>query len=368
VTRSGQRPGQDRVSLAHEPAFALGPLAIEPALRRIVHSDGREEFVEPRVMQVLVALARADGTILSRDDLILSCWEGRIVGEDAINRVMSRLRRLSETLGRGAFRVETITKVGYRLVPEAAPPPRGLDGGPSPAPPRPGTEEAGPALQGPSAAASLGDSGDAGGSSPAIAPPGFSRRATALAAGAAALLLAIAAGLGSQLWKGPAGPVSVAVVGQGDSGSGGLAREIMVDLARLAGVRGSRLTITELPAGAQFVVRIARTRPGNGERLDLSLAAGEGGEVLWSSSLEGNAAGPAALRPQASARIGQVLLCALRRSKDGEMLPPQLLGLYMAACEKMQALPDQQLVTLLQRITDEAPAFAPAWGDLAFWI
>jgi tetratricopeptide (TPR) repeat protein len=65
---------------------------------------------------VLVALARADGGILSRDDLTRRCWEGRVVGEDAINRVISRLRRAADTIGQGGFRIETITKVGYRLI------------------------------------------------------------------------------------------------------------------------------------------------------------------------------------------------------------------------------------------------------------
>ncbi|WP_297695100.1 hypothetical protein, partial [Phenylobacterium sp.] len=46
--------------------------------------------LEPRVMQVLVALARERGEIVSRDDLIASCWAGRIVGEDAINRCTFR--------------------------------------------------------------------------------------------------------------------------------------------------------------------------------------------------------------------------------------------------------------------------------------
>jgi tetratricopeptide (TPR) repeat protein len=67
-------------------------------------------------MQVLVALARANGEILTREALTVLCWDGRIVGEDAINRVMSRLRRLSEGIGGCSFRIETITKVGYRLV------------------------------------------------------------------------------------------------------------------------------------------------------------------------------------------------------------------------------------------------------------
>src|SRR3546814_20678143 len=76
---------------------------------------GAEEIIEPRVMQVLLALAEARSEIVRREDLTERCWEGRIVGEDAINRVLSRLRRVAEGIGEASFRIETITKVGYRL-------------------------------------------------------------------------------------------------------------------------------------------------------------------------------------------------------------------------------------------------------------
>ena len=66
-------------------------------------------------MLVLVALHHAGGDVVSRDDLIARCWDGRIVGEDAINRAISRLRDLGHRLD-GAFQLETISKVGYRLV------------------------------------------------------------------------------------------------------------------------------------------------------------------------------------------------------------------------------------------------------------
>ena len=44
------------MDLAHAPAFALGPLTVEPALRK-VSAVGRSEVLEPRTMRVLVALA-----------------------------------------------------------------------------------------------------------------------------------------------------------------------------------------------------------------------------------------------------------------------------------------------------------------------
>jgi adenylate cyclase len=108
-----------RIQLASEPPLVVGDLRIEPMLRRIAHADGREELVEPRVMQVLVALLKADGGVVSRDDLLESCWNGTIVGEDAIERVVGRIRRLAERFE--GFRLETVTKVGYRLLSRAAP-------------------------------------------------------------------------------------------------------------------------------------------------------------------------------------------------------------------------------------------------------
>lgn len=105
------------ITLAHESAFRIGRVEVRPSTREIVRDDGAVEIVEPRIMQVLVALARAEARIVPRDALTLSCWEGRIVGDDAINRVISRLRRLSEGIGEGSFRIETVTKVGYRLIP-----------------------------------------------------------------------------------------------------------------------------------------------------------------------------------------------------------------------------------------------------------
>ena len=109
-----------QIDLASASPFRVGLLRAEPALRQASSSFTTTETLQPRVMQVLVALARANGGIVSRDELVAHCWEGRIVGDDSINRVISRLRRLSEERAAGSFQIETITKVGYRLVGEIA--------------------------------------------------------------------------------------------------------------------------------------------------------------------------------------------------------------------------------------------------------
>src|SRR5688572_32258056 len=114
-TKTGPEPLRPArpVELAHIPPFRIASMEVRPASREVVRGS-RREILEPKVMQVLVTLASVRGEIMSRDDLIAACWEGRAVSDDAINRVLSRLRALARTFG--AFQVETITKVGYRLV------------------------------------------------------------------------------------------------------------------------------------------------------------------------------------------------------------------------------------------------------------
>lgn len=100
--------------LAEEPPLQLGAWRVDPPTRQL-HQGASAIALEPRVMQVLVVLARTPGRVVGRQELIDRCWEGRVVGDNAINRVISRLRHLAVERGEGAFAIETIARVGYRL-------------------------------------------------------------------------------------------------------------------------------------------------------------------------------------------------------------------------------------------------------------
>lgn len=102
------------VELAAAASFRLGEVVVEPAMRQVSYPDGECERLEPRVAETLVALHRANGAVLSRDDLTAACWRGIVVGEDAIQRVIQRLRKVAARAG--SFRIDTISKAGYRLI------------------------------------------------------------------------------------------------------------------------------------------------------------------------------------------------------------------------------------------------------------
>lgn len=101
------------IDLARRTAFRIGEVEVRPATLELVAGDQRHSL-EPRLMQVLVTLADAGGEPLTRTRLTELCWEGRIVGDDAMNRVIYRLRAVARATG--AFDIETIAKIGYRLV------------------------------------------------------------------------------------------------------------------------------------------------------------------------------------------------------------------------------------------------------------
>src|SRR5262245_17261678 len=107
-----QDADQEPVDLAREAEFSLGAIRVKPATREVTVGAHAEIF-EPRVLQVLVVLAQRRGEVVSREELGTRCWEGRTVGEDALNRCIGRIRRLAETSD--AFTIETIPRVGYRL-------------------------------------------------------------------------------------------------------------------------------------------------------------------------------------------------------------------------------------------------------------
>ena len=102
------------IDLAQERDFDLGRLRVRPANCE-VQSDGVTHGLQRRVMQVLVALAQARGTVVSQDDLVMLCWRGLSVSDDAIYRCISILRKLAAQYPDPPYTIDAIPGVGYRL-------------------------------------------------------------------------------------------------------------------------------------------------------------------------------------------------------------------------------------------------------------
>ena len=318
------------VDLARAARFRLGDLEVDPPRRRV--STG--ETLEPRVMQVLVALARANGAVVSRDELIRTCWDGRIVGEDSITRVVGALRRLAEEPGGGAFKIETVPKVGYRLVGDVLPVVAPVTAVANPGnPPLPAV----------------------------VAPP---RRRFAVVA-AVATGVALAAG---GWWLTRPGPAAPAVQFTGYRAIGAVPAALPEQIAaatRSAFTEDGLVAVTT--AAAPFHLLGTLDHTGEGDAAVLRLAARidtAGGTTLWAHSYERplgspNAALWFASRPTAIARCGASRL-------TGGMVADDALRLIFAGCaeENERENPFKGL-DLARRLTALTPTLASSWASRA---
>src|SRR6185503_12688002 len=83
-----------RIDLTVEPLFQLGPARIDPRSHEITWGIELRRL-QPLTMKVLVALHDKSGEVVTRDELVDRCWDGRFVGEDVVNRHISLLRRVA---------------------------------------------------------------------------------------------------------------------------------------------------------------------------------------------------------------------------------------------------------------------------------
>lgn len=97
------------------PRFNLAEIRVDPARLCIVGPRGAFR-IEPRVMDVLVALALRAPEPMSREDLMEAVWAHAVVSDGVLSRCISILReRLGDDRAEPRF-IETLSKHGYRLL------------------------------------------------------------------------------------------------------------------------------------------------------------------------------------------------------------------------------------------------------------
>lgn len=335
-------PHPARIDLAREPDFSLGALVVSPSAC-LVRIGEREQRIEPRVMAVLVVLARAANRTVGRDELIEICWAGRFVSDDAVARAISQVRSLVRDVEPPPFRLETVPKVGFRLHAEASVAPAAAIDNPT----QGGAQEPRRDL---------------------IRRRWWNR----LAAGAALALLTVLAGLaGLKLERGE---------GRGQNGRVEVtpfeALQPEPALRRYAKASGDALVrvlasnqveTSEPPIGPaarhvdgkdELQVRGTVDRDGDKYVLNAQVIAGASGDVLWSGRLERDAKAPVGFQEQAGNEIGHAIHCALwHRAAGGARVDDALLSLLLDACADWRGDPPAFLAA-----ADRLVRAAPGWS------
>ena len=111
--------------------IAVGALRIDPRRREATVAD-RDLGLRAREFDLLAALARDPGVVLTRDGLLEDVWGTDFPGETrTVDVHVSEVRR---KLGGDGPQIETVRGVGYRLVPPAREPVPGRELVPDPGP------------------------------------------------------------------------------------------------------------------------------------------------------------------------------------------------------------------------------------------
>jgi DNA-binding winged helix-turn-helix (wHTH) protein len=110
--------GADQVNKAVTFPRSVGRLTIDPVTRKL-HGPAGETFVEPLVMRLLILLVDSSGEVVSRRDLFEALWGNAQVGDDSLNRLVVRLREALRESTAGELLIETVPRVGYRLLQNA---------------------------------------------------------------------------------------------------------------------------------------------------------------------------------------------------------------------------------------------------------
>ena len=96
-------------------AFLAGEWVVEPELNAL-RKNGVERHIEPKVMRVLLTLASQQNHVVTKEQLIAAVWPDTFVSDDVLTRCISILRRITEDDPQAPRFIQTVPKVGYRLV------------------------------------------------------------------------------------------------------------------------------------------------------------------------------------------------------------------------------------------------------------
>ena len=334
-----------RIDLAAELEFQLGGMQVKPAERAILMNGERREL-QPRVMQVLVALAKARPEVVSRDRLIELCWDGRIVGDDALNRCVLALRHLAQDLTPQPFTIETVPRIGHRLVVTTV--------------------------------------------DKAVAPPAVKTGRWRIVASLALLLLIAVGGFLAWKQRGNAPePASIAVLpfrnlGNGDSYfAEGVSEEILGQLAREPQFRvagnssasqfGENPNLNEVARrlDVDYVLEGSVRRQGDRVRVNAGLVRTSDGMRLWSDSYDGKLDDIFAIQQRVGGAIAGALQRKLVRTPalSGPLVTKgEVYSLYLTARTLIRTRNRRVGPTAVDLLRDAVridPGYAPAWASLA---
>lgn len=93
----------------------IGDWLADPGANQLDRA-GETVRIEPKAMEVLMALADRAGCVVGREELLQAVWPGVVVGDEVLTQAIIKLRKALGDNPRSPSYIETISKRGYRLI------------------------------------------------------------------------------------------------------------------------------------------------------------------------------------------------------------------------------------------------------------
>jgi TolB-like protein/DNA-binding winged helix-turn-helix (wHTH) protein len=99
--------------------FPVNDWHVSPKLNRVTHA-GESVTIKHKSMAVLVFLADANGEVVTRDEIMDAIWPGMEVTDDVLTQSIVELRKAFDDDAKHPKFIETIPRIGFRLVGDMA--------------------------------------------------------------------------------------------------------------------------------------------------------------------------------------------------------------------------------------------------------
>jgi len=327
--------------------FRLGAFEVRPREHRIITPEGETRQLEPKVIQVLVALAARAGEPVTRDELLDEVWSDTIVSDESLSRAISLLRMALGDKPTSPRFIATHPRRGYELVVAVEP----------------------------------------------LAAPATSRRRVIGLVASVGLLIAalIAAWL---FLSREQSPVSIAVVpftSPNMGSNGAMLADALADNLVSAMTRSPELAVKTRPPtflirdtimdvqdigdrlDADYLVEGVLKPDPDGVRLTLSLVDSGSGQSLWTEQIKGSVDAAAALQEQSLTALSTALVQRFRiaplhtqataASPDSKAYQRYLEARYQWSLRGAQRI--RRAIGLLEEAIELEPSFARAHLALA---
>jgi DNA-binding winged helix-turn-helix (wHTH) protein len=107
--------GEPRSAWRSAVPLAIGEFFVDPAANELCR-DNASVRVRPLLMDVLLRLAATPGDVVTREQLIADVWLRRMVNDEVLSRAIAELRTALGDDAKQPRYIETLPKVGYRLI------------------------------------------------------------------------------------------------------------------------------------------------------------------------------------------------------------------------------------------------------------